>query len=392
MRIHLNLDSGIAGNMLLGACVEIGLDVAELTAALKTMQLPDWKFTIARERRKGLVGTHLDVEYPHEHAHRHLSDIFPIIEGGSFPDEVKQRAKDIFLTLAKAEAVVHGTTLEEVHFHEVGAVDSIVDITGAAWALWKLGVTHITSDLPPTGAGRVKCDHGIIPIPVPAVLEIFRQNNIDMRPDPVEHELVTPTGAAILATVVNEFGPSRLTRIDHMGYGLGTRELPDRINGVRILAQNETDSEDDALSMEPVMVLSAHVDDMNPEYYGLLWERLLDAGALDAALIPMYMKKGRPGVRIEVVTAPGKEQELGRVLLRNTTSLGVRLDRMERLVWKREHQEFDTPHGKVKAVQADGLWRLEYESLLAIAREKGWGLPETQQRILPHMPWIRDAS
>ncbi|MBF0462399.1 MAG: nickel pincer cofactor biosynthesis protein LarC [Magnetococcales bacterium] len=385
MKIHLDLEAGMAGNMFLAACLDLGLDRAVLAEALESVA-SGWSWAITRTQRGGVSGLHLEVTVPHEHHHRSLPTILALIQASGLPDPVKILAGTIFTNLAEAEARVHGIPVAEVHFHEVGALDAIIDICGAAFAVWRLGITHMTASPVPTGSGFVTCQHGRLPIPAPAVAELLRAHRVPLRPDAVEAELVTPTGAAILVTLVNRFGGSGLTRIDRIGHGLGSRVLPGRPNLVRILAQ-ETDPPDvtSALVRESVVVLSSHLDDMNPEWYGPLWEHLLGAGALDVALIPMTMKKGRPGVRLEVMARPGQETVLAEMVLAHTTALGVRLAVMDRLILPRTAQTVATPWGVVRAKEAGGVWRLEHDDLEQLAKRQGWTLLQAQQTIAPFL-------
>ncbi|MBF0126873.1 MAG: nickel pincer cofactor biosynthesis protein LarC [Magnetococcales bacterium] len=387
MRMHLDLEAGISGNMFLGACLDLGLELRTLKEALATLGVSGWQLEVKKELRGGMSGLHVSFRVPHAHAHRHLAPILAMIHASELPEPVKQRADAIFTKLAEAEAAVHGVSVEEVHFHEVGAMDAILDICGAAFAVWKLGVTQVSASPVPTGSGYVNGAHGRLPVPVPAVVELLRRHHAPLRPDAVEAELVTPTGAAILVTLVDRYGPLELTRVDRVGCGLGSRELHGRGNLLRILVQEETlplpPETGSGLLRDRVVVLSCHVDDMNPEWYGPLWEHLMGAGALDMALLPMTMKKGRPGVRIEVVAHPGREEALARLMLTHTTSLGVRMDVMERFVLPRTEKILKTPWGTVRVKEAAGIWRLEHDDLEQLARRQGWSLPETQQNLAP---------
>ncbi|MBF0621987.1 MAG: nickel pincer cofactor biosynthesis protein LarC [Magnetococcales bacterium] len=391
MKIHLDLDAGIAGDMFLAACLDLGLDQDELTSALKTMSLPAWSLDVRRQHQGGLSGLQLDVVFPKEHVHRHLGDILGLIRTSALSNQVKVRAEAIFRILAEAEGQVHGISPEKVHFHEVGAVDAIVDICGAAYAIWKLGIEEITATPPVVGSGTVRCAHGVMPVPVPAVTEIIKKFQIPIRSDSVVGELVTPTGAAILANLVNQYGPLKLDRIDRVGYGLGHRDLADRANALRILAQH-TDAADPIIdyALERVSVLSAHVDDMNPEWYEPLWTLLFEEGALDVALIPITMKKGRPGVRLEVVVKQDVEGVIARNILRHTTSLGVRVARMDRWVLGRKQRSVVTPWGTVRVIDAGGVWRLEHVDLARVAGDEGWSLPEARQRLQPFLDKERE--
>ena len=232
----------------------------------------------------------------------------------------------------------------------------------------------------------VWCQHGHMPVPVPAVAHLLRHRGVPVKPNAVEGELVTPTGAAILVHLVDRFTPSELTRIDRIGYGLGTREIPKHSNALRLLAQDDKETAQDLpVHRAWVVVLSSHLDDMNPEWYGPLWDRLFEGGALDVALIPMTMKKGRPGVRIEVVVSPGDEERLAHLVLHHTTTLGVRMATMERMVLPRTQQTIKTPWGGVRCKVSGTGRRVEHDDLAALAKRERWTLPEAQHRITPFL-------
>ncbi|NGZ05451.1 MAG: nickel pincer cofactor biosynthesis protein LarC [Magnetococcales bacterium] len=389
MHIHLDLEAGISGNMFLGACLELGLEPKVLRAALAGLNLPGWQLDLKRGRRGGIRGIHAAVRLLEPHSeHRSLGQILALIHGSGLPDPVKKQAVTIFVNLAEAEAAVHGIPVDQVQFHEVGAVDAIIDICAAAFAVWRLGVTRVTASPVPTGSGFVQCAHGRMPVPVPAVVELLRRFRAPLRPDPVEAELVTPTGAAILVTLAEQYGPPEIKRVDRVGYGLGSRDLPGRPNILRILASDLRDEPPVAtsdLEREQVAVLSAHIDDMNPAWFGPLWDRLLSGGALDVALIPMTMKKGRPGVRLEVVARVEDEESVARIILTHTTTLGVRSARMDRFVLPRMERVVKTPWGAIRAKEAGGVWRLEHDDLVALAQRQQWSLPETQQHLTPFL-------
>lgn len=389
MRMHLDLEAGISGNMFMAACLDAGLEPKSLRAALATLGLPGWTLDLKRGRRGGVRGIHAAIRLSQEHEQqRQLPAILGLIRGAELPDPVKALAEKIFVKLAEAEAVVHGIPVDQVHFHEVGAVDAILDIVGAAFAVWKMGATRITASAVPTGSGSVQCAHGRMPIPAPAVIELLKRHQAPLRADPVEAELVTPTGAAILVALAERYGAPDLPRIDRVGYGLGSRDLPGRANLMRVLicdGDEEATSPITDMDRERVAVLSAHIDDMNPEWYGPLWELLFQARALDVALIPVTMKKGRPGVRLEVVAAPGDEESLARVILANTTTLGVRVALMDRYVLPREERILKTPWGTVRAKEAAGIWRVEHEDLAVLARRQGWSLSQAQQHLMPFL-------
>ncbi|WP_085441650.1 nickel pincer cofactor biosynthesis protein LarC [Magnetofaba australis] len=384
MKWHLDLDAGIAGNMFLGACLDLGLDRAALESALASLNLPGWRFTVEEARRGGLRGTHLDVEHDEGHVHRHLPDIERIIDESALSDAVKTRAKDIFAILAEAEGAVHGIAAHKVHFHEVGAVDAIIDICGAAYAFEALGVADVTASKLMAGSGHVRCAHGRMPVPVPAVAQMLARHGIPLAMADSDDlgELATPTGVAILAHLRADYGVRRLERVDAIGVGLGGREVPGRANGLRILAQYAEHFTDDSMAQrEEVTVLSAHIDDMNPEWYGPLWSLLPEAGALDVALLPMTMKKGRPGVRLEVVCTPDKARELAQLILTHSTTLGVREQSMTRWAAPRSGERVESPWGALGIKRFGSRVSIEHDDLARIAVQQGWPLPQAQRRV-----------
>ncbi|MEO5327481.1 MAG: nickel pincer cofactor biosynthesis protein LarC [Magnetococcus sp. THC-1_WYH] len=391
MHIHLDPVSGIAGDMFVAACLDLGLDVEELSQALTTLALDPWHLEVSRQRRGGLLGTHIVFHVPQEHHHRHLPDILAIITRSQLPEPVKNDASRIFTLLAEAEGRVHGIDAHHVHFHEVGAMDAILDICAAAFAVWRLHITEITCTPPAVGSGVVRAEHGLMPVPVPAVADLFQRHHVPIQAEtdgnPVG-ELVTPTGAAILVHLMQRFGrfgPCRLSAIDRIGLGLGTREIPGRTNGLRILAQNDP-CKQDPLSQDRVTVITTHIDDMNPEWYGLLWDHLFKAGALDVTITPITMKKGRPAVRLEVIATLETADSLARIILAQSTSLGVRLQPCDRLTIPRKDTIIPTPWGELHAKIAHGHAKPEYDDLVQLATRMNWSLPETAAHIARHLP------
>ncbi|MBF0439144.1 MAG: nickel pincer cofactor biosynthesis protein LarC [Magnetococcales bacterium] len=388
MNIHLDLHSGIAGDMFMAACLDLGLDQGKLEQALATIELPGWSLKVTREKRGGMAGVYAEViedSLSHHHDHHHLDEILHQIDASGLPDPVKDRAKAIFTLLAEAEGKVHGLLPNQVHFHEVGAVDAIVDICAAAFAHWSLGMVEISASPVVLGTGSVHCQHGQMPVPVPAVAEIVRRYKIPINHDAVEGEMVTPTGAAILANMVTRFGPSRLEAIHAIGVGLGSREVVGRANALRILAQRDHETMQEKTQKEWIGVLTTHIDDMNPEWYGLLWERLFEAGALDVAMMPITMKKGRPATRLEVMVPDGQEQKFGEMILTETSAIGVRMDRVERLVLPRTLCCVETPWGSLQAKRSGEKLKVEYQDLAELARRQNWSLYETSRRIQPYL-------
>ncbi|MBF0435713.1 MAG: nickel pincer cofactor biosynthesis protein LarC [Magnetococcales bacterium] len=393
MRIHLDPVSGIAGDMFVAACLDLGLNRDELTQALGTLKLPPWQLEVTQQRRMGLVGTHVAFKVPHEHHHRHLPDILNIIQQSALPPAVQHNASRVFTLLAEAEGKVHGIDANAVHFHEVGAMDAILDVCAAAFAVWRLNISTLSASPPPVGSGTVRCAHGIMPVPVPAVAEMFRQHRLPLQPGQEEPsgELVTPTGAAILIHFCKRFGACHLPRIDAIGLGLGTRDIPNRCNGLRILAHKE-DPSGDPVQLDRIAILSTHIDDMNPEWYGLLWDQLFQAGALDVAISPVTMKKGRPGVRLEIISPETIAPSLARLVLNHTTTLGVRIQPCDRITLPRNSQTRSTPWGELRIKRAGHHVKPEYDDLVAMATTMNWSLPETQARIAPYLDIANDNT
>jgi len=297
--------------------------------------------------RRGIQATDVQVKIKHEHHHRHLSDITRIIEESALAESVKQKATSIFRVLAEAEARVHGTTAESVHFHEVGAVDAIVDIVGACVGLHLLGVERVVVSPLPMGHGWVECQHGRIPLPAPATVEILK--GAPVYSANVEGELVTPTGAAIVKTLAHSFGHMPQMRVQNTGYGAGNTEFPFP-NLLRVFV-GETDS---SVPFHKVSIVETNIDDMNPEFYNSAMEKLFLAGALDVFTTPICMKKNRPGALLTVICPEEKADAVSEVVLRETTSFGVRVTSGERRCLDRRWVDVKTEFGTVK-VKAGSL-------------------------------------
>uniref|UniRef100_UPI00102D13E1 nickel pincer cofactor biosynthesis protein LarC n=1 Tax=Candidatus Magnetaquicoccus inordinatus TaxID=2496818 RepID=UPI00102D13E1 len=326
------------------------------------------------------------------HVHRSLPTILALIGQSALPQPVKELSSTMFSRLAEAEAAVHGCALNEVHFHEVGAVDAIVDICGAAYAYWALGVTECTASAVAPGSGFVECAHGRLPLPGPAVAELLRRFAVPLRPDKVLGELITPTGAVILVTLAQRFGCSPLTRIDRIGHGLGSREIAGQANMLRLLAQESRAGDQEEvfpLLQDRISQLTTHIDDMNPEWYGHLSEQLWQAGIVDLTLTPMTMKKGRPGIRLEVLVAEEKAKAVAALLLRHSSALGVRVQSLSRWLLPRTLREVVTPWGSVRIKEAAGVGKVEYADLLQLAQAQNWSMAEAQQKITP---WLYPAE
>lgn len=358
--------SGIAGDMTVGALLDAGADAAALIEALSTLGT-EAAYRVEKTKRRGIAATkfHVDVTSDPK-KHRHLHHIVDMIEGSAMTAAAKLTSRRIFQALAEAEAQVHGSTVEKVHFHEVGAVDSIADICGAAIALDLLGIEQVACSPVNTGSGTANTEHGMLPVPTPATALLLRDHPVYARGP--EMELTTPTGAAIVATLANHFGPPPPMRVKAIGYGAGDRDFKEHANVLRVLL-GEIQHVPEATA---VAVLEANIDDSTPEVLGYAMERLLEAGALDVTLSAILMKKNRPGTLLRVIAQPGDRESLADLILRETSTLGLRVYEAERRVEPRDFKELTTKHGTVRMkIAANGNFAPEFEDCRRIALESG---------------------
>jgi uncharacterized protein (TIGR00299 family) protein len=367
---YLDCASGISGDMLLGALVDAGVDLGELSAAVESLGLPGCRLRAREVKRQGFRATQVTVEYEPETAHRHLDDILVLIDRGRLSPRQRDLARRIFTRLAEAEAKVHGTGIEQVHFHEVGAADSIADIVGTAVGWDLLGVDQTVASPVPVGSGKVKIAHGECRIPAPATAELLR--GIPLAESSVPFELTTPTGAAVLATLVDGFGPLPAMTIQKIGYGSGQRDLTQQPNVLRLLVGEAVD----AGAGEQVWVLETNLDDISGEMIGYCTTRLWEAGALDVYTTAIQMKKNRPGVKLSVLCRAGDVEPIESILFTETTTLGVRRWTVSRHVLSRQAHCVETSWGPVEGKVGwlgDGWPRFapEFESCRRIAAERG---------------------
>jgi uncharacterized protein (TIGR00299 family) protein len=328
-------------------------------------------FRIEKVNRGGIAATRFVVEGGEQRAHRHLPHILRMIDAGALPDKVKENAAAIFRKLGEAEARVHGVPVEKVHFHEVGAVDSIADIAGAAMGLFLLGVDQVHASPVNVGGGTVTTEHGLLPVPAPATVALLEGRPVFSRGP--QTELTTPTGAAILATLAVSFGPLPPMRISGAGFGAGTKEFKDQANVLRVIL-GEASGAAEAAS---VAVLEANIDDSTPETLGYAMERLLEAGALDVTLTPVHMKKNRPGVMLSVLARLEDRERLASLVFAETSTFGLRIHVAERRVEARSVVEVETRFGKLRVkLSASGAVAPEYEDCRKLARETGAPLRE----------------
>lgn len=358
--------------MTLGALVDAGVDLAALQDGIDSLGLPSCKLVATEVKKRGFRATQIVVGHEPEHAHRHLHHITDMIAGSSLSDKQKQLAGDIFLRLAKAEAKVHGSTIEKVHFHEVGAVDSIADIVGAAIGWDLLGVDKVIASPIPTGTGFVQIAHGRCSIPAPATAELLK--GVPLADFAPEGELTTPTGAAIVATLASEYGPLPGMTISSIGWGAGQKDF-DHANVLRLLI-GERATATTSSGTDQVVLLETNLDDTPGEQIGHCAEQLWKAGAVDVSLTPIQMKKGRPGVLLSVQCPVDKATRLEGVVFRETSTLGLRRQLVERRILPRRQIEVQTSAGSVRGTLAtlpDGSERFapEYESCRQVAEATG---------------------
>jgi uncharacterized protein (TIGR00299 family) protein len=361
---HFDPFSGISGDMTVGALVDAGADPHALFAALESLGTGA-RFTVERVMRRGIAAAKFHVEVPAgDKPHRHLHHIEAMIEQADLPARAKQRSLEVFRRLGAAEAQVHGTTIQKVHFHEVGAVDSICDIVGACVALELLGVEEVTCAAVNVGSGVVETEHGLMPVPAPATARLLEGRPVYARGP--EMELTTPTGAAIVAALAKA-GPLPAAHIRATGFGAGTKDFPPQANVLRVLIAERSQ----AVESETVTVLETNIDDSTPEVLAYAMERLLAAGALDVAFQPLQMKKNRPGVLVQVVARPEQQEALAAILFAETTTLGVRITTAERRVRERRVVEVDLGYGRVRVKLAGSDAAPEYEDCRALALTTG---------------------
>jgi pyridinium-3,5-bisthiocarboxylic acid mononucleotide nickel chelatase len=362
--------SGISGDMTLGALVDAGVNIDALRAELAKLDLDGYKITAEKVRRSGIAATKVNVIIDNkEHEARHLSDILLKISRSPLSGTVKHSSEKIFTRLAEAEAKVHGTTIDKVHFHEVGAVDSIVDIVGSVIGLELLGISQIMTSTVNVGSGTVTTSHGLLPIPAPATAELLR--GIPFYESSVKFELTTPTGAAIINTLGTSFGRLPAMSIDRIGYGAGDKDFTGMPNVLRIMIGEPAAAYEEDVST----LIETNIDDMNPQTCGYIIEKLMQQGAQDAYLAPIMMKKGRPAVLLSVLTDRPRMDAVLNTLFRETTSIGVRIQEVGRKKLSREIKEVHTIYGKINIkISRHGNEVLtatpEYEDCRKIAEEK----------------------
>lgn len=358
--------SGISGDMSIGSLIDAGASFDELTEGLASLNTGA-AFRCERTIRKGITASKFHVDYEPQKKHRHLHHIVAMLDAAaSLPAQAKQNATKVFERLAEAEAHVHGTTIQKVHFHEVGAVDSICDIVGACFALHLLKVGALYCSPVNVGSGTANTEHGVLPVPTPATALLLQGKPVYSSGPTME--LTTPTGAALAATLAENFGPMPPMTIEAVGYGAGDRDFPMQANVLRFTLGESTG----AAESTTVTVLEANIDDCSPQVLGYAMDRLFAAGALDVSLEPLLMKKNRQGTLLRVIATPETQETLAGIVFLETSTLGLRLYRAERRVQSRQIVEVETPYGKVRMkVSGGGSFAPEYDDCRRLAESTG---------------------
>lgn len=375
--------SGISGDMTLGVLVDLGLEPETLKGELSKLNIHGYEIIFNKIQKHGISATKVDIELEgHNHHHgRHLNDIIKLISESQLCDDIKTIAIKIFTRLGEAEAKVHNVDIEKIHFHEVGAIDSILDIVGSAIGIRVLGIDKIYSSPLPLGQGFAKSAHGVIPIPAPATVELLR--GIPAKPTEIYAELVTPTGAAIISTLADSFGPIPDMVIENVGYGAGTKDFPEQPNLLRVIVGTSKNIYEN----DTVNIIETNIDDMSPQIYDLLMDKLFSIGAFDVFLTPIIMKKNRPAIKLTVLVDNAKLQEACACILSETTTMGVRIYEANRKKLNREMSEIETEYGKVRVKLgkiADEVIKIipEYDDCKRLAQENNVPIMKVHQAVL----------
>jgi len=381
--VYFDLVGGASGDMILGSLVAAGAPLEEIERRLRALPLEGFTLGRGSATRHGFEAFQLQVETRETKTHRHFTEIRRMLSDAKLPERVYRRALGTFERLGRAEAEAHQVPLEKVHFHEVGAIDAIVDVVGTAWALELLDVERCHASIVPQGRGLVRAAHGTLPVPAPATLRLLE--GLPVRVLEIEGELTTPTGAALIASLCDTVGEPVGMRLERTGVATGTREIAERPNVVRALVGQALD-----VGAGGVDVLECTIDDMNPQLYGHLTEALFESGALEVYLTPVQMKKGRPGVLVTAMCDPRRTPQVSERLFGESTTIGLRIRREGRMELRRAISEVVTPLGTVRvktAVLPSGAERRvpEYEDLRRLAKESGRPLVEVMEAVRAYL-------
>jgi len=381
--------------MVLGALVDAGADLRALEAELRKLNLDGWNISADKVQRKAIRATKVNVETKETHHHRHLSPILKMIDGAALAPRAADRARKIFQRLGEAEAKVHNISIEKVHFHEVGAVDSIIDIVGVAIGFELLGIDSFACSAMDVGSGRVQTEHGLLPVPAPATAELLR--DVPTFSSGIEKELVTPTGAAIATTLSTRYAEMPAMKLKAIGYGAGSADLPQQPNVLRLMIGESAGSIAEQHWDAPVAVIEANFDDMSPQIYGYFVEQALAAGVLDIFSTAVQMKKNRPGQLVTLLCEPSNLKPLIDLIFRETTTIGIRTHEVRRQTLARESVPVDTPLGtiRMKISRLNGTLlnaAPEYEDCRRIAAQKGLPLKQVLSVANFHFQKLGEAA
>ena len=388
--LYFDCFSGISGDMTLGALLDLGIECDKFIKELNKLEIDEYKFEIRTVYKNGIKGTDVNIlvngendnsncaslhDDMHNHGHYHehgrnMADIRNLINKSGLNAKVKGLSIKIFEEIAAAEAKVHGKETDDVHFHEVGAVDSIIDIVGVAICLDILGIERVYSSPLHDGTGFIKCKHGVMPVPVPAVMEMLAGSGIPLITEDIQTELVTPTGMGIIKCISSKFGAMPQMKVEKVGYGMGKRDTG-KFNALRVLL-GEVDEEEE--KTDEIVVLETNIDDMSSEILGYVMDKLMKNGAYDVFYTPVYMKKNRPAYMLTVLAGKDNEQRMADILFRETTTLGIRKTYTERYIMDRETLYVETGYGKVRMKKGhiNGITKLapEFEDCRKIAEDQ----------------------
>lgn len=371
--LYFDCFAGASGNMILGGLAALGVDRGELVRQLESISPVDFEIEFTDVRRSGIAAVHAQVTFPDENDHRHLSDIEKIIDESSVSETVRQRSRAIFRRLAEAEAKVHGVSAEQVHFHEVGAMDAIIDIIGSCIGFEMLGIERFLCSKIHVGSGFIDIAHGKFPVPPPAVTELLQ--GVPFYSTEITGELATPTGVAIITTLCEEFGSTAEITVAQTGYGAGTRQYENFPNALRLMI-GETDVAVAVPGSDQLILLETNIDDLSPQILGFVMERAFDLGAMDCWFTPIQMKKNRPAVMLSVLCETDRRNALTGLIYRETTTLGIRVRKIERECLEREIVRVNTSFGEIDVKIGKLNGRVvnampEYDQVRRIALEKG---------------------
>ncbi|WBW98436.1 nickel pincer cofactor biosynthesis protein LarC [Oceanirhabdus sp. W0125-5] len=386
--LYYDCFSGVSGDMNLGALIDIGVPKEMLLSEIKKLNIDGINIEFSKKGKHGIYGTKVDVKYEEGHVHRNINDIREILDKSELSENIKKRAMDMFILIGEAEGKVHNKSLDKIHFHEVGAIDSIVDVVGAAICLEYLDVDEIWCSTVQLGGGFVKCAHGIIPVPAPAVCEILK--DVPVKSGLVEFETTTPTGAAIIKGNVDKYTDTPQYKILKTGYGVGTRDMDiPNVLRVHIGEVSEGENKDDFI-MNRELMIECNIDDMKAERFDFIMEEIFEIGAKDVFIENIIMKKSRPGVKLGVLCNENISDDVIKFIFKNTTSLGIRKYLVDKVMMRREVQELMTPWGHIKVKSAligDEVVKFkgEYEDIKKIVKENGISFNQVEEYIVKNV-------